>query len=161
MRTVALVPARLESTRLEKKLLRSISDLPLIVLTSKNLISSNLFDDVCVVTDSDEIIDVLKKHSINYLKSTKVYETGTDRIAEFANNFDCEIIINVQGEGVVGEFPILQPGECFEYTSGTPLKTTNGIMQGFYLMSQNNGDQLKIDIPAFSLDSPYNKKNLH
>ena len=98
MRTVALVPARLESTRLEKKLLRSISDLPLIVLTSKNLISSNLFDDVCVVTDSDEIVDVLKKHSINYLKSTKVYETGTDRIAEFANNFDCEIIINVQGD---------------------------------------------------------------
>ena len=70
-------------------------------------------------------------------------------------------IINVQGEGVVGEFPTLEPGESFEYTSGTPLKTTNGIMQGFYLMSQNNGDQLKIDIPAFSLDSPYNKKNLH
>ena len=70
-------------------------------------------------------------------------------------------IINVQGEGVVGEFPTLEPGESFEYTSGTPLKTTNGIMQGFYLMSQNNGDQLKIDIPAFSLDSPYSKKNLH
>ena len=70
-------------------------------------------------------------------------------------------IINVQGEGVVGEFPILHPGESYEYTSGTPLKTTNGIMQGFYLMSQDNGDQLKIDIPTFSLDSPYNKKNLH
>ena len=70
-------------------------------------------------------------------------------------------IMNVQGEGVVGEFPTLQPGESFEYTSGTPLKTTNGIMQGFYLMSQDNGEQLKIDIPAFSLDSPYNKKNFH
>ena len=70
-------------------------------------------------------------------------------------------IMNVQGEGVVGEFPILQPGESFEYTSGTPLKTTNGIMQGFYLMSQNNGEQIKIDIPAFSLDSPYSKKNFH
>ena len=70
-------------------------------------------------------------------------------------------IINVQGEGLVGEFPILQPGESFEYTSGTPLKTTNGIMQGFYLMSQNNGEQLKIDIPAFSLDSPYGNKNFH
>ena len=68
---------------------------------------------------------------------------------------------NIQGEGVVGEFPIIQPGESFEYTSGTPLKTTNGIMQGFYLMSQDNGKQLKIDIPAFSLDSPYNKKNFH
>ena len=70
-------------------------------------------------------------------------------------------IMNIQGEGVVGEFPILHPGESFEYTSGTPLKTSNGFMQGFYLMSQNNGEQLKIDIPTFSLDSPYGKKNLH
>ena len=70
-------------------------------------------------------------------------------------------IVNVQGEGVVGEFPILEPGESFEYTSGTPLKTNNGMMQGFYLMSRENGEQLKIDIPAFSLDSPYNIKRLH
>ena len=70
-------------------------------------------------------------------------------------------ILNVKGDGVVGEFPTLQPGESFEYTSGTPLKTNNGIMQGFYLMSQENGEQLKIDIPTFSLDSPYNKKNFH
>ena len=68
---------------------------------------------------------------------------------------------NVQGEGVVGEFPTIEPGESFEYTSGTPLKTNNGIMQGFYLVSQDNGEKLKIDIPAFSLDSPYNKKNVH
>ncbi len=70
-------------------------------------------------------------------------------------------IINVQGEGVVGEFPTLLPGESFEYTSGTPLKTNNGIMQGFYLMSQENGEQIKVDIPAFSLDSPYNKTKFH
>jgi len=70
-------------------------------------------------------------------------------------------ILNVKGDGVVGEFPTLQPGESFEYTSGTPLKTNNGIMQGFYIMTQNNGEQIKIDIPAFSLDSPYGKKNPH
>ena len=70
-------------------------------------------------------------------------------------------VMNVQGEGVVGEFPTIEPGESFEYTSGTPLKTNNGIMQGFYLVSQDNGEKLKIDIPAFSLDSPYNKKNVH
>ena len=70
-------------------------------------------------------------------------------------------VINVQGEGVVGEFPTIEPGESFEYTSGTPLKTNNGIMQGFYLVSQDNGEKLKIDIPAFSLDSPYNKKTVH
>ena len=70
-------------------------------------------------------------------------------------------VINVQGEGVVGEFPTIEPGESFEYTSGTPLNTNNGIMQGFYLVSQDNGENLKIDIPTFSLDSPYNKKNVH
>ena len=74
---------------------------------------------------------------------------------------DEDIVINVQGDGVVGEFPTIEPGESFEYTSGTPLKTNNGIMQGFYLVSQDNGEKLKIDIPAFSLDSPYNKKNVH
>ena len=98
MRTIALVPARLESTRLEKKLLRLISDTPLVVLTARNLLNSKLFNEVCVVTDSDEIIEVLKKYSIKFFKSSKHYETGTDRISEFVNNFNCDLIINVQGD---------------------------------------------------------------
>ena len=66
--------------------------------------------------------------------------------------------MNIQGEGV-GEFQsyILEKVLSIQNT----LKTSNGIMQGFYLMSQNNGVKLKIDIPPFSLDSPYNKKNIH
>ena len=98
MRTIALVPARLESSRLEKKLLRLISDTPLVVLTAKNLLKSKLFNEVFVVTDSDEIIEVLKKYSIRFFKSSKQYETGTDRISEFANKFNCDLIINVQGD---------------------------------------------------------------
>ena len=98
MRTIALVPARLESSRLEKKLLRLISDTPLVVLTVKNLLNSKLFNEVCVVTDSDEIIEVLKKYSIRFFKSSKHYETGTDRISEFVNKFNCDLIINVQGD---------------------------------------------------------------
>ena len=70
-------------------------------------------------------------------------------------------VINVQGEGVVGEFPIIEPGQTYEYTSGTPLKTNSGIMQGFYLVSKDNGNKIKIDIPPFSLDSPYNKRKVH
>ena len=98
MRTIALVPSRPESSRLEKKLLRLISDTALVVLTAKNLLKSKLFNEVCVVTDSDEIIEVLKKYSIKFFKSSKHYETGTDRISEFVNNFNCDIIINVQGD---------------------------------------------------------------
>ena len=68
---------------------------------------------------------------------------------------------NIQGEGGVGVCPTIGPGQIFEYTSGTPLKTSNGIMQGYYMMSQNNGIKIKVDVPAFSLDIPVDKKNYH
>ena len=61
----------------------------------------------------------------------------------------------VRGPGVVGEQPILQPGEAFEYTSGTPLKTPSGIMVGTYQMENSGGERFDIAIPAFSLDSPH------
>lgn len=61
----------------------------------------------------------------------------------------------VTGEGVVGEQPILEPGEAFEYTSGTPLSTPSGIMLGSYQMETEDGDQFDVVIPAFSLDSPH------
>ena len=61
----------------------------------------------------------------------------------------------------MGETPTIKPGETFEYTSATPLKTTSGIMQGYYSMIVGNGNKVKIDIPTFSLDSPYEKKKIH
>ncbi len=61
----------------------------------------------------------------------------------------------VRGAGVVGEQPVLKPGEAFEYTSGTPLSTPSGIMLGTYQMQRPNGDTFDVKIPAFSLDSPF------
>jgi len=61
----------------------------------------------------------------------------------------------VMGEGVVGEQPLIQPGETFSYTSGAPLSTPTGFMNGQYKMEEENGDDFLVDIPAFSLDSPY------
>ena len=61
----------------------------------------------------------------------------------------------VRGAGVVGEQPVLKPGESFEYTSGTPLSTPSGIMLGTYQMQSNDGATFDVTIPAFSLDSPY------
>ena len=63
----------------------------------------------------------------------------------------------VRGDGVVGEQPVLEPGDVFEYTSGTPLATPSGIMVGSYKMRTDDGDLLNVDIPAFSLDSPYER----
>lgn len=61
----------------------------------------------------------------------------------------------VRGAGVVGEQPVLKPGEAFEYTSGTPLATPSGIMVGTYEMETEGGDLFDVSIPAFSLDSPH------
>ena len=60
----------------------------------------------------------------------------------------------VHGAGVVGEQPVLKPGGIYEYTSGTPLSTPNGIMVGSYAMQMANGTLLDIAIPAFSLHTP-------
>ena len=57
----------------------------------------------------------------------------------------------VRGPGVVGEQPILKPGEYFEYTSGTPLSTPSGLMMGTYQMENNDGKLFDVSIPAFSL----------
>jgi len=61
----------------------------------------------------------------------------------------------VRGAGVVGEQPVLKPGESFEYTSGTPLPTPSGIMVGTYQMVTDAGERFDVAIPAFSLDCPH------
>jgi ApaG protein len=67
----------------------------------------------------------------------------------------------VRGAGVVGEQPKLGPGESFRYTSGCPLTTPSGIMVGTYRMLDEKGHEFDVDIPAFSLDSPYAKRILN
>lgn len=69
--------------------------------------------------------------------------------------------IDVKGEGVVGEQPVLEPGAEFEYTSGTPLSTPTGIMEGTYEMETTTGDRFDVAIPAFSLDSPHQEIRLN
>lgn len=67
----------------------------------------------------------------------------------------------VIGPGVVGLEPIIKPGDSFEYTSGTPLSTSSGIMAGVYAMQRPDGNLMDIDIPAFSLDAPGTTKVLN
>ncbi len=70
-------------------------------------------------------------------------------------------VLEVRGDGVVGEQPILRPSEIFEYTSGTPLSTPSGIMVGSYQMKTNDGQSFDVEIPAFSLDSPHCHRQVH
>jgi ApaG protein len=69
---------------------------------------------------------------------------------------------HVHGAGVVGEQPMLEPGESFEYTSGTPLDTPSGFMVGAYhMVVPTSGENFDVAIPAFSLDSPHQPGRVH
>ena len=98
MRIVAAIPARLNSSRLPKKLLRDICGKTLITRTYEATVNSNLFDDVLVITNSSEIIAELESSKVKYIFDDANYQTGTDRIAGVAAKIEADIIINVQGD---------------------------------------------------------------
>jgi ApaG protein len=67
----------------------------------------------------------------------------------------------VKGPGVVGEEPVLKPGDSYEYTSGVPLPTPSGFMVGSYGMVTADGEHFDIEIPAFSLDCSYAERTIN
>lgn len=89
----------------------------------------------------------------------RIENQGTDRVQLLNRNWRITDAKGgtqeVHGPGVVGEQPVLDPGETYEYSSGAPLPTPSGIMVGSYEMITDEGDRFEVRIPAFSLDSPH------
>lgn len=98
MKVCALIPARLGSTRLANKLLIDLEGKTVIQRTYESTMSTQLFDQVIVVTDSDEIESVIKNCGGRVIRSTQHFESGTDRIAAAALDIDADVFINVQGD---------------------------------------------------------------
>jgi ApaG protein len=67
----------------------------------------------------------------------------------------------MRGPGVVGAQPVIAPGETFQYTSGCPLPTASGLMMGRYQMKAASGEAFEAEIPAFLLESPYERRQIH
>ena len=67
----------------------------------------------------------------------------------------------VRGPGVVGAQPVIAPGETFQYTSGCPLPTASVLMMGRYQMKAASGEAFEAEIPAFLLESPYERRQIH
>lgn len=88
-----------------------------------------------ITNEGDETVQLLSRHWI--------ITDATDHTEE------------VRGPGVVGEQPVLAPGESFQYTSGCPLPTSTGVMRGTYQMVSEHGDQFDIEIAPFALREPY------
>src|SRR5580658_2546247 len=70
-------------------------------------------------------------------------------------------IQEVRGAGVVGAQPVIEPGQVFEYTSGCPLPTASGAMTGRYQMRAASGEAFEAEIPAFLLESPHERRQIH
>jgi ApaG protein len=95
--------------------------------------------------------------TISNVSPTTVQLTGRTWLITDAKG----ITETVQGPGVVGEQPILREGDTFTYTSGCPLSTPSGLMRGHYDMRTVDGETFDAEIPAFSLDSPYDVRTLN
>jgi 3-deoxy-manno-octulosonate cytidylyltransferase (CMP-KDO synthetase) len=98
MKAIAMIPARFGATRFRGKLLATLKGKPVIVQTYEATVNTGLFDDVVVVTDSDEIRDVIESAGGKAVMSNREHESGTDRIAEAAASLDVDVIVNVQGD---------------------------------------------------------------
>ena len=96
--TVAIIPARLESSRLPGKALVDIQGIPMILHVYKRCLLASTIDDVYVATDNQQIADVVRSGGGKVLITRSDHKNGTERIAEAAEQIDCEIIVNVFGD---------------------------------------------------------------
>lgn len=97
-KTIALIPVRLESSRLPRKALADICGLPMIIHVVKRCLMARNLDEVYVATDSEEVREVVQAHGGKVLMTRSDHETGTDRIAEAAALLDADIVVNIQGD---------------------------------------------------------------
>ncbi len=98
IKAIALIPARLESTRLPRKLLKMLNGKSIIVRTYEAVIRSGLFIDVIVVCDHQLLVDEMVLNGGKAILSQQSHESGSDRIAEIARGLNAEIIVNIQGD---------------------------------------------------------------
>jgi 3-deoxy-manno-octulosonate cytidylyltransferase (CMP-KDO synthetase) len=98
MRAIAVIPARLASTRLPRKMLREIGGKPLVGVVYEAVRSSPLLDAVIIATDSDEILQVCRRHDWKAQMTSAAHASGTQRVHEVSNSIAADIYLNVQGD---------------------------------------------------------------
>src|SRR5437762_9948391 len=98
MKAIAVIPARLASTRLPRKMLREIAGILLIGHVYSAVRSSPLLEDVIVATDSDEILEVCRSNGWNARMTSPSHRSGTERVHEISNSVHADVYVNVQGD---------------------------------------------------------------
>lgn len=98
MKAIAVIPARLASTRLPRKMLREIAGKPLIGIVYEAVRSSRLLADVIIATDSEEILNLCRQNSWNAQMTSLAHRSGTERVHEISGRQSAEVYINIQGD---------------------------------------------------------------
>jgi 3-deoxy-manno-octulosonate cytidylyltransferase (CMP-KDO synthetase) len=98
MKAIAVIPARLASTRLPRKMLREIAGKPLIGVVYEAVRSSPLLAEVLIATDSEEILQVCRDHGWNAQMTAPTHRSGTERVHEVSGRTPADVYINVQGD---------------------------------------------------------------
>lgn len=136
MNAIAVIPARLASTRLPRKMLREIAGKPLIGVVYEAVRLSPLLDDVIIATDSDEILRVCREHGWKAEMTSPNHKSGTERVHEIASCHSADIYVNVQGDE-----PMIRPEQ---------LAILLGLMQN----SEAQVGTLKTPAAAEDIDNP-------
>lgn len=98
MKIISMIPARYQASRFPAKLMQDLGGKPVILRTYEAAVATKLFDEVYVVTDSEEIFGLIKNSGGKVLMSQEEHESGSDRIAEAVSNMEVDVVINVQGD---------------------------------------------------------------
>jgi 3-deoxy-manno-octulosonate cytidylyltransferase (CMP-KDO synthetase) len=98
MKAIAVVPARLASTRLPRKMLREIAGRPLLAWVVEGVRASPLLAAVIVATDSDEIAALCRKNGWPFQMTSPLLKSGTERVHEVSNTMAADVYLNVQGD---------------------------------------------------------------
>lgn len=145
MKVVALIPARIGSTRFPAKMLAKIKGKALICLTYDAAVNTKLFDEVIVVTDSDEIQHEVERNRGKVLRSGREHESGTDRIAEVAPKLDADVVVNIQGdEPFIEKAPLEQLLNLFKGEDGSSVQAGSLVLATKDKEIINNPNRVKV-----------------
>ena len=145
MKAIALIPARIGSTRFPGKMLVKIKGKALISRTYEAAVNTHLFTQVIVVTDSDDIQQEIEAIGGKVLRSKREHESGTDRIAEVAAGLDADIIINVQGdEPFIEKEPLAKLLHLFEGKDGEEVQAASLVLETKNKSIINNPNKVKV-----------------
>jgi len=98
MKALAIIPARLASTRLARKALRDVAGLPMVGRVYRAVAASPVLEKVIVATDSEEIMDVCRQHGWESRLTSSAHRSGTERVQEVATTDSADVYLNVQGD---------------------------------------------------------------